>query len=639
MRGGLRSPVAAVGGLARTYGLQHHFSKDDGAHGRPGPRLGDMAIWRRILAYFLPYKWRWLVVVGCILVSAGLNVIPPLCVAGILDHALPSKNGLLLVALTAAMVGLAVVSGLIGVLQQSLTARLGQGILFDIRTQLFRHLQRMSLRFYITTRAGEIVSRVNNDVNAVQNIATTTFVSIIGNLATLAAASIAMFSMNWRLTLLAIVVVPAFYFPSRVVGRIRRRLSKDTQETQSTLLTFLNERLHASGAVLTRIYGQTETEARTFGETSARLRELRVRQAVVGRWLFMILGVFSAAGPALVYAYGGFQVMSDNLTPGLLVAFVALLTLLYRPLVQLATIYVDIQGAMAVFERIFDYLDLDPEVPDPRKPARLSHPPCHVCFENVYFTYPAQAALTHGRAESTRHAPALEGVSFEIPAGNQVALVGPSGAGKSTLTYLLPRFYDPLKGKITLDGVDLRQLAQEELRRHIAMVPQETFLFHASIRENLRYAAPGASEKALIAACEAAHIHEFIAGLPQGYETIVGERGFRLSGGEKQRLSIARAILKNPSILILDEATSSLDTRSEGVIRDALQNLLRGRTSLIIAHRLSTVLHADMIVVLDRGRVVDAGRHDELLARGGLYRQLFLRQFATHSNAANGSEL
>lgn len=625
---GWRGPMRTTGGLTRTYGLHRHFSR--GERDRPLPPLSRANL-RRIARYFRPY-WRWWVIILlCVAAAAGLNVLPPICVARIIDVAIPGEDRALLALLAGAMVGLAVVSGLISVLQRTLTTRTGQSIMFDLRNELYRHLQRMSLGFYTATRSGEIVSRINNDVNAVQGVTTRTLVAIASNLATLTATSIALFSMNWRLALVAVAIVPAFYLPSRIVGRIRRRLSTRTQESQASLLAFMSERLHVGGSILTKIFGREETDAETFAERSADVRDLRVRQAVVGRWLFMILSVFSAVGPALIYWYGGLEVIKEELTTGFLVAFAALLGLLYRPLTQLATVYVDIQASVAVFERIFEYLDLAPDVKDKPEPYALQEVRGCIGFEGVEFAYPTPLALFTDEEEddeADRPEPfALHDVDFTIEPGEQVALVGPSGAGKTTITYLVPRFYDPDQGRITLDGYDLRDLDQRALRQHMAMVTQETFLFHATIRENLLYAHPGAREDELVAACRAAHIHEFVETLPDRYETVVGERGFRLSGGEKQRVSIARALLKDPDILILDEATSNLDATSEYLIQQALETLLRGRTSLIIAHRLSTILSSDKIVVMDEGRVVDIGRHEELVEREGLYAELFHQQF------------
>lgn len=632
-------PERSIGGMGRSFGLHrhYHFSEDI-----PPVEMSWAQI-KRVGKYFTPYWPQWIAILLCIAAISAMSVVPPLLVRGILDDAIPEGNTRLLHLLVGGIVGLTVVSGLINVLQSWLGARVGQGIMHDLRDALYRHLQDQSLGFYTTERAGEIVSRINNDVGAVNHVASSTIVDIARNFFTLVATLIAMFSLSPWLAVLAIAVVPTFYLPTRIVGRIRHRLSRQTQERYAELVAFMQERLNIGGMMLAKIFGQVEPDADQFAERSADVADLNVKQAMAGRWLFMVLSVFSVAGPALVYLIGGHQAIRGDLSIGTLIAFVAYLTNLYRPVGQLANVYVNLQGALAVFERIFDYLDRKPDVEDRPGAVALEDVRGNIVLEHVTFEYPRPPYLKHLEAvdevavkESRR---ALQDISFEIGAGERVALVGPSGAGKTTVTYLLPRFYDPTEGRILLDGHDLREITQKSLRRHFGVVTQDTFLFHTTVRENLLYARPGASDEEMFAAARSANIHDFIAGLPEGYDTVVGERGFRLSGGEKQRLAIARALLKDPDILILDEATSHLDATSEHLIQEALEVLLEGRTSVIIAHRLSTILNADKIVVMDEGRVVEVGSHAELLRNGGLYADLFDRQFGDaidQSQAANG---
>jgi ATP-binding cassette subfamily B protein len=626
MRG--MGPERSIGGMQRTFGLQRQPWAGDG--GPPVPmtraRLG------RVARYFTPYWLQWIAILLCIAATSGLGVLPPLCVRGILDHAIPDKSARLLNLLVLAIVGLTVTSSLIGVLQNYLNACVGQRIMFDLRNQLYHHLQRQSLGFYTTTRAGEIVSRLNNDVGAVQEVATGTIVSIASNMLTLVATLVVIFAMNPWLALLAIAVVPTFYLPTRVVGRIRRRLSQQTQEQQAELVAFMEERLNIGGMFLAKIFGQAEADAEQFAERNRDVMDLNVKQAMAGRWLFMCLAVFSVAGPAAIYLYGGHLAIRDALSIGTLIAFVAYLTNLYRPVGQLANVYVSLQGGLAVFERIFEYLDRAPDVEDRPGAVELTRVRGEIRLDHVTFEYPRPPEAVNGangEAEGPppESRPALQDVSFDIKPGEQVALVGPSGAGKTTVTYLLPRLYDPGEGRVVLDGHDVREVTQESLRANFGVVTQDTFLFHTSVRENLRYARPDATEEEMFEAARSANIHDFIMSLPEGYNTVVGERGFRLSGGEKQRLAIARALLKDPRILILDEATSHLDATSEHLIQEALKVLLHGRTAVIIAHRLSTILNADKIVVLDEGHVVEVGSHADLLRNGGLYATLYHQQF------------
>ena len=629
MRG--MGPERAFGGFGRTYGMQRTaaagFDHD--------PIKIDKERLKRAARYLLPYWPKWIVLFLYIAITAGLDVLPPLCVRAILDHAIPDKNPHLLYTMVGAIVGLSLSSGLIGVLQSYLNTLIGQSIMFDLRNELYGHLQRQSLGFYTVTRAGEIVSRLNNDVAAVQGVATGTLVAIVSNLFRLIATVTVIFTMDPRLAALAVVIVPAFYLPTKLVGRVRRRLSQETQERQADLVAFMEERLNIGGIMLAKLFGQSGADAQTFEDRNRKVLELTVRQAMAGRWLFMALATISVAGPALIYLYGGHLAIAGRLSIGTIIAFVAYLSNLYRPFAQLANVYVDIQGALAVFERIFDYLDTKPDVEDKPDAGSLDTVAGHIRVEKISFTYPqaprpqaANGDPDDKPAEPPRPQPALRGVSFEALPGQRVALVGPSGAGKTTLTYLLPRFYDPAEGRITLDGHDLRDLSQESLRSYMGAVTQDTFLFHATLRDNLLYAKPDATEEEIIAAANAANIDDFVQALPEGYDTTVGSRGFRLSGGEKQRVAIARALLKNPKILILDEATSNLDATSEHLIQEALEVLLEGRTSIIIAHRLSTILTADKIVVLNKGRVVESGSHDELLRRGGLYATLYHQQFS-----------
>ncbi|MGI8916511.1 MAG: ABC transporter ATP-binding protein [Chloroflexota bacterium] len=569
----------------------------------------------RIAGYLRPYVWHTVVIFLCIGAATAIGLVPPLVIRAIIDKALPAHNGRLLNLLLLAMILVPIGSGFVGVLQNYLNARVGQAIMFDLRNQLFAHLQRMSLRFYVQTQTGQIMSRVNNDVGAVQNAVTGTLVGIVTSTVTVVSTLAVIFALNAHLALLACVILPAFVAPMRSVGRFRQRISKLTQQRQADLTAHMEERLSISGFILTRVFGRQADERQRFRAINQDLMDYQIRQTMVGRWFYMLMAVLSAIGPALIYWYGGRLVISSSLTIGTVVAFVAYLGNLYRPVTNLANVYVDLRGALGVFDRIFEYLDMTPDVCDEAGATPLPPVQGRVTFRDVTFSY----------AGADR--PAVDHISFDIQPGQLVALVGPSGAGKTTLTTLVPRFYDPDSGAVEIDGKDVRQVTLDSLGAQLAMVTQETFLFHTTIMENLRYAKPGATEAEVIAAARAANIHDFIASLPAGYETVVGERGYRLSGGEKQRLAIARALLKDPSILILDEATSALDSTSEALIQAALVPLMQGRTSIVIAHRLSTILSADVILVIDHGRLVEQGNHTQLLALNGLYATLYRQQF------------
>ncbi|MGE3269402.1 MAG: ABC transporter ATP-binding protein [Chloroflexota bacterium] len=573
----------------------------------------------RIVRYFRPYARSWLLILLCIGASAGLNLVPPLMVREIIDVALPTRDGWLLVGAVGGSIAAGLLARLVGVGQFSINVRIGQGVMFDLRNELYRHLQRQSLRFYTESKTGELMSRVTNDVGGIEGVVTNTVVNVVTNVITLTSVAVVIFGLNWQLALLSLVMLPFFVLPTRRVGRIRQQLRRQTAEHQGGLASVMAETLSISGTLLMKAFARESFEAERFRKQSSDLRELEIRQRMVGRWFFMVIGLFQSVGPALVYLYGGWLVIQGEISIGTVVAFVAYLRQLYGPVSELANVHVDIMSSLALFERLFHYLDLKPEIAEPAN--AVVPPPARgeIQFEQVSFGY-------------VENRLALDTVSFTAQPGQLVALVGPSGAGKTTVTYLVPRFYDPVSGTVRVDGHDVRELSLNWLRSQIGIVTQETYLFHATVNDNLRYARPDATNEQIEAACRAANIHEFISGLPAGYETMVGERGYRLSGGEKQRLAIARVLLKDPRILLLDEATSSLDSRSEALIQEALVPLMEGRTSLVIAHRLSTILAADVILVLDRGRLVEQGTHAELLAHGGLYARLYEEQFKPGTN-------
>jgi ATP-binding cassette subfamily B protein len=616
------------------------------------------ALLGRVAAYARPYGGQALLMVALIILTSLLNLVPPLLYRDLLDHALPNKDVERLNLLALGVIGIPILVGLIGVAQRYFGARIGEGIICDLRGALYSHMQRMSLRFFTHTRTGEMMSRLNNDVIGAQRAVTGTLVNIITNLISLISTLVIMLSLEWKLTLLGITILPLFILPARRVGRILRRITRQQMEYNAEMNAQMNETLNVSGALLVKIFGREGEENARFARRAGLVRDFGVRQATVGRWFFMGLSLAGALGTALVFWLGGHLVLQGAFTVGTIIAFGTYLAQLYGPMSALTNARVEFATSMVSFERVFEVLDLPVEIQDRPEAASVEDAQGHVRFEGVSFSYlgddrtmeleevprfsrhqPVLPFPTATRAAGAAAEPApgeedreprwaLRNVSFEIRPGQLAALVGPSGAGKTTITYLLPRLYDPSEGHITLDGHDLRDVRLASLARFVGMVTQETYLFHDTIRANLLYAKPDAAQLELEEACRAANIHDFVINLPQGYDTLVGERGYRLSGGEKQRVAIARVILKDPCILILDEATSHLDSQSEALIQQALERVMEGRTSLVIAHRLSTILSADQILVMDNGRLVEQGTHTQLLAHEGMYAQLYRTQFA-----------
>ncbi len=580
------------------------------------PRVKRRVNWKRMGALFAPYWRQQAMVLACIVAVSTLGLVPGFIIAHIIDAAMPHRNVVELAIDVGVILASALIAAGIGVLQGYLNSVVGEGIMRDIRTSLVGHLHRMPLHFFTGTKTGEIMNRVSNDVDNVDNVVTGTLTTIVTNIVTIATTLVAMFLWNWRLGLISIIIVPLMILPLGPVGRRMYAIRKKTREKRDEIESITQETLSISGITLIKSFAREAFERARFYTVGTRLMQLEIDLAMVGRWFIASVTAMVVVGPALVWFGGGWLSIAAGLQVGVIVAFVSFIQgRLYGPAAALAGIQIQIVSALAVFERIFEYLDMTTEEYDPPGAIALPEVTGEIAFENVAFSY-----------DGTREV--LNDVSFHVRPGEVAAFVGPSGAGKTTITQLVPRFYDPQSGRVLIDGYDLRGVTLDSLRRDIGIVTQETYLFHDTIANNLRYGKPDATDAELDASVRAANIADFIAALPDGYQTIVGERGHKLSGGERQRLAIARVLLKDPRILILDEATSSLDYENEAAIQKALDVVLRGRTSLVIAHRLSTVLTADIIFVVDRGRIVESGRHATLLARGGLYSRLYRTQFA-----------
>ena len=614
-------------------GPPHVALKRAGRQGIESPAQMNRALVRRVWGFARPYRRRLVLFLVTITAGALLALAPPLLFKQIIDDAIPAGNRGLVTGLALVALLLALVNTALDVAQRYWSAAIGEGLIYDLRAALYDHVQRMPLAFFTRTQTGALISRMNNDVVGAQRALTGTLGQVVYNLLTVVATVAAMLLLDWRLALLALAILPLFIVPAKRVGARLQDITRQGMEVNASMNATMTERFNVSGAMLVKLFGRAESESAQFSAKAGQVRDIGVRSAMYGRVFFAALGLVASVGAALVYWVGAQQVISGSIQLGTLVAMAAYTTRIYGPLTSLTNARVDVLLAFVSFERVFELLDTPRLIDDAPGAVDLVDPQGRVELDDVWFRYPAASEVSLSSLEGDgvsgvalderRGDVVLQGVSARLEPGTTVALVGPSGAGKSTLASLVPRLYDVTAGAVRVDGHDVRTLTQESLRAAIGVVSQDPHLFHASIAENLRYARPGATDEELVAACRAAQIDVVIAALPDGFATVVGERGYRLSGGEKQRLAIARVLLKDPAVVILDEATSHLDAENEAAVQAALATALAGRTALVIAHRLSTVQDADEILVLDEGRIVQRGTHARLLATGGLYADLY----------------
>ena len=594
-------------------------------------------ITRRILSYARPH-WRSILLFLLVTsIGAGVVVANPLLLRAIIDQGIIPGDTSVVVWLAVTAGGLALLEGVITLTGRWLSSRIGEGVIYSLRTQVFAHVQRMSISFFTRTQTGSLISRLNTDVVGAQRAITSVLQSVVSNLISVVAVLITMLALSWQVTLLALALVPLFIVPAKLLGRRLANISREAMDNNASMSSLMTERFNVGGAMLVKLYGRPDEENRGFSEKAARVRDLGVLQAVFGGLLFTMLATITALAVAMVYGVGGVLAVQGSFEVGTLVALTTLLARLYGPVTTLSNVHVEIMTALVSFDRVFEVLDLEPQIEESPDARPLPEGPLSVEFDHVSFRYPGAAESSVAsleltpQAEDVEDTQVLSGVSFRTAPGRMVALVGPSGAGKTTLTHLVSRLYDPTEGRVRVGGLDLRQVTGDSLRSAIGVVTQDAQLFHDTVGANLRYARPEATDSELVEVLRMARLGPLLEQLPQGLDTMVGDRGYRLSGGEKQRLAIARLLLKAPSVVILDEATAHLDSESEAAVQEALAVALEGRTSLVIAHRLATVREADQILVLEDGRILERGSHEELLDAGGLYTALYRTQFAPQS--------
>ncbi len=609
----------------------HGFGRD--AKAVKGKKV-ERELLRRVLRLARPYRAQLIGFVVTVVLAAIVSALPPLILRALIDTAIPEKDRQLVGVLAFGAVFLALLNAGLTLVQRYYSARIGEGLIFDMRTALFDHVQHQPLSFFTRTQTGSLMSRMNNDVIGAQQAVTNTLGTVFSNVVSVVVTIAFMLALEWRLTLLTLVILPLFIIPAKRMGPTLQRLTRESMQLNASMNNTIAERFNVGGALVVKLFGKHRRESETFSDRAGRVRDIGVQTAMYSRVLFAALGLVAAVGTAIVYFVGGNLAISGTIGVGTIAAFAVYVSQIYQPLTQLANARVDVLTALVSFERVFEVLDFPPLISDRPGAVDLLEPVGRVEFDHVWFRHPSATVSSIPSLEEQTGATDLDDesawilrdVSFSVEPGELVALVGPSGAGKTTSALLVPRIYDVSAGEVRVDGRDVRDYTLESLRGAVGMVMQDPHLFHDTVRANLRYARPDATDAELVEACKAARIHDMIAGLPDGYDTLVGERGYRMSGGEKQRLAIARMLLKDPAVVILDEATSHLDSESELAIQHALADALVGRTSLVIAHRLSTIVAADRILVLEDGRIIESGRHDDLLRAGGLYTDLYQTQ-------------